>query len=119
MTNSYAWKLARFEESGYCLQCSQNKAGQEIDGRKGTKTLCGGCAEKHRERNRAGYVPSRKRGRPRKTKTVVLVRDWRYNFEPAPESEREVDLMLKREELRARMKPVRVTWLDIRRQSVC
>ena len=105
----------KMRAGGLCGECFEKPAG----GEGGTLTRCPECAEKHRLRNRAGYVP-KKPGRPKGSKTRRSHNSYmEMNVYVKPEPSAVVELLIKREELRAKMKPVRVTWQDIRRQSVC
>lgn len=69
------WKRDRIA-AGLCAHCLKNMAG--ADG--GTRTLCGGCATIHRDRQRAKvdgvYIP-KKRGPKPKPKTLLPNRNPR------------------------------------------
>jgi len=97
------WRQKK-RSQGFCGMCFAEKAG----GDGGTTKLCPGCAGKYRaraekvNRNKVGKV-----GRPEGSR----------NF--APERKAVVDLLIRREELRSKMNPMRVTFADIRRQAVC
>jgi len=89
-----AWRQKKKAE-GYCGKCFKVPAG----GEGGTAKLCPPCAQEYRSRN-----PEIRKGGRRKT---------------LEETRAAVDLLIRREELRSKMNPMRVTFGDIRRQAVC